>query len=158
MLLNLNGSKLSTFAAPRPTTSPSKPFTVIPGTGTRYEGQTRDGKPWGRGTMTYKNGEVYSGDWERGLRHGRGRLKYPVEDDKDYYDGAWKDDEQTGRGTVVWRSGDRYEGDVVKGKKEGTGVYYYSPDNLFNGVRFEGQFKNDKIDGNGTMYWRDKVP
>ncbi len=27
----------------------------------RYEGDTRDGKPWGNGTMQYKSGETYTG-------------------------------------------------------------------------------------------------
>jgi hypothetical protein len=52
--------------------------------------------------MTYfKTGEFYSGDWERGLRHGRGRLKYLPQSDKDYYDGSWQQDKATGKGVIV---------------------------------------------------------
>jgi hypothetical protein len=42
----------------------------------RYEGQVRDGKPWGRGNMTFKDGGFYFGEWTDELRNGEGIQKY----------------------------------------------------------------------------------
>jgi MORN repeat len=43
----------------------------------RYEGQVLNKVPWGNGTMTYKNGETYSGQWSGGIKHGFGVQSYP---------------------------------------------------------------------------------
>ena len=66
--------------------------------GDRYDGEWRDGKMHGRGTMTYKNGGGYEGEWKDGKKHGRG--------------------------TVYFASGNRWEGKFRDGKAHGRGVYY----------------------------------
>jgi hypothetical protein len=35
----------------------------------RYEGQVKDGKPWGLGNMSFSDGGVYSGNWKAGRRN-----------------------------------------------------------------------------------------
>ena len=37
-----------------------------------YDGQTKNGHPWGKGNMTWKNGDKYSGDFKDGKIHGQG--------------------------------------------------------------------------------------
>jgi hypothetical protein len=52
----------------------------------------------GKGTVVYKNGDKYEGDWNTGLRHGLGTLwifkegKYIVR-----YNGEWRNDAPTVR-------------------------------------------------------------
>jgi hypothetical protein len=70
-----------------------------------YYGQMKDGKPHGKGTMTWYATKTYSGDWVNGKRTGSGKYvnKYKS-DNKDYvvtYDGQWKDDLKSGNGTLL---------------------------------------------------------
>ena len=44
----------------------------------------------------------------------------------------------------------RYEGDFKNDKSEGKGIIYYN-----SGNRYEGDFKNDNIEGKGIFYWND---
>ena len=39
-----------------------------------YEGQFKNGKPDGSGTMDYGEGNKYQGEWKNGVEHGRGLL------------------------------------------------------------------------------------
>ena len=41
-----------------------------------YEGEKRDGKKHGRGTMRYPDGGVYEGEWKDNQRHGSGTYRY----------------------------------------------------------------------------------
>jgi hypothetical protein len=36
----------------------------------------KNGKPDGRGTLTYKNNERYKGEFLNGLKHGKGQYYY----------------------------------------------------------------------------------
>ncbi len=47
----------------------------LPNVGT-YSGEIKDGKPHGKGILTYEDGEKYSGDWINGMREGKGTLIY----------------------------------------------------------------------------------
>jgi hypothetical protein len=51
--------------------------------GDRYEGEFKDGKMHGKGTLNFADGKKYTGDWIEGKK--------------------------TGRGVFTWRNGDRYE-------------------------------------------------
>ncbi len=42
----------------------------------KYECQVDNGKPQGRGNMSFKDGGFYFGEWQDGARHGKGRQKY----------------------------------------------------------------------------------
>jgi hypothetical protein len=43
----------------------------------RYEGDTIDGVPSGNGTLIFKSGEKFEGQFEKGLIDGHGKLIYP---------------------------------------------------------------------------------
>ena len=53
-------------------------------------------------------GDQYTGEWQRGKRHGRGKCLL-VSGDK--YDGDWQDDLRHGLGTCAYKCGDRYTGE-----------------------------------------------
>jgi hypothetical protein len=58
-----------------------------------YEGDFAKGNPHGKGKMTWADGRVYTGDFAKGKRNGNGKMTYlngKVED------GKWKDSEFVG--------------------------------------------------------------
>ena len=48
--------------------------------------------------MIYKDGRIYTGQWKNGLKHGKGIMKLPNEDE---YEGNWDNDEISGIGKIV---------------------------------------------------------
>ena len=72
-----------------------------------YHGESKDGKPNGQGTMTFKNGNVYEGAWEDGKRHGQGKYTYVY---GGVYEGAWEYGERHGEGKATFENGVLYEG------------------------------------------------
>jgi hypothetical protein len=144
----------------------------------RYEGEVRDGKPWGKGNMTFKNGGFYSGDWTDGLRNGEGIQKYAEESEREHYTGSWKNDIEHGQGVLVYKNGEKYEGSMSVGiiqgngtltlkngekyqgqflnnKKHGNGIEIYSENDSKNRVSYDGEWKEGDYSGTGTMIWKD---
>ena len=94
----------------------------------KYEGQHRDGKPHGRGILTFANG--------------------------DRYEGAFADGEIRGRGTMYLANGDVYGGDGEFDSRgyQGCGMYARA-----NGDRYMGQFRDGRFHGRGTYEWAQGV-
>lgn len=88
-----------------------------------------------KGTMTYWNGDVYTGDFHAGGYDGQGKLVYA---DGACYDGQWKRGEKHGVGINVFPPDDPgyYSGDWVFGYYRGEGEIYHQ------GVYFAGHFFN----------------
>lgn len=134
----------------------------------RYEGQTRDMRPYGKGKLTDKKGVVYEGDFKNGQRHGMMKVtkpgkqavtqfwisdKYrkdvPVGKDKDgivpapLIDGG----RRYGFGSV-YDDGTRarYQGVFIDGQLNGQGKVY-EPGRTVDGEFFNGKFVN------GVMTW-----
>ena len=57
----------------------------------KYEGERKDGKEHGQGTMTYHEGSKYVGEWKNGKYNGQGTLTFP---DGQKYVGEMKDGKQ----------------------------------------------------------------
>ena len=139
--------------------------TMIYSTGHKYVGEFEEGKrhgqgiiymPGGRtlegqfghnapikGTYTYPNGKVYTGQWEFYERNGRGTLKYP---DGRFYEGEFKSGLRTGKGVMIWPDGRRYVGDFLRGNRTGKGIMIY-PD----GRVYRSDFLNGERSGIGVM-------
>jgi hypothetical protein len=55
-----------------------------------HEGEFKDGEMHGKnGTTKYSNGDVYTGEFVAGTRHGKGEFTYA---NQDVYDGEWVKD------------------------------------------------------------------
>ena len=94
----------------------------------KYEGQHRDGRPHGRGVLTFANGDRYVGEFADG--------------------------EIGGRGTMHLANGDVYGGDGEFDSRgfQGCGLYIRA-----NGDRYLGQFRDGRFHGRGTYEWAEGV-
>ena len=94
----------------------------------KYEGQHRDGRPHGRGVLTFANGDRYVGEFADG--------------------------EIRGRGTMHLTNGDVYGGDGEFDSRgfQGCGLYVRA-----NGDRYLGQFRDGRFHGRGTYEWAEGV-
>jgi GTPase SAR1 family protein len=81
-----------------------------------YEGERDyDGCFTGFGVLRYPNGSTYSGEWDRGMRHGKGVSRAAADgQSRDYswkagdvYDGYWNCDVRHGECEYTWFNGDK---------------------------------------------------
>ncbi|MBQ7226600.1 MAG: AAA family ATPase [Clostridia bacterium] len=120
--------------------------TMVWKNGNRYTGDWVDGNRNGNGKMTWHDGDSYDGQWKDDLRHGKGTY---IWGDGDIYEGDWKNGERTGKGTFIWKnSGNKYKGDFVNGERSGKGIFYYK-----NGDKYNGEHLNNSFHGKGTYTW-----
>lgn len=70
--------------------------------GNRYRGETRNGRPHGKGILEYCDGRVYTGCFENGMRHGYGKLVLP---DGEYFEGIFQNDSITEDGSYYDKNG-----------------------------------------------------
>ncbi|KAH3731386.1 mORN repeat protein [Pelomyxa schiedti] len=77
------------------------------GGGATYTGRVVDGKPDGRGTTKWPDGDTYDGVWLNGARTGRGVLKWP---DGDTRGGEWLNNKRDGWGVAHCADGSWFEG------------------------------------------------
>lgn len=114
--------------------------------GDKYEGEWKMNFRHGIGTMTYNGKGVYQGYWENGRRHGEGMFTYP---NGDVYSGWWRFGEKEGTGSYLNKTtGMKLYGQWVNGEMK-TGRWIYP-----NGTYFEGNFVNNKPQGEGTWYFK----
>ena len=121
----------------------------------------------GNGIYTFPSGAYYEGEFKDGAFNGSGRYVGP---NGGLYVGQFKDNSQTGLGEFILTNGDRYEGSFIDGVLSGKGVYTshdgqsYIGDFLndkfdgygvltINGIQKEGQFKDGKLNGLGSITW-----
>lgn len=139
--------------------------------GSIYEGEYKNGKPNGQGSLTsYDNKTIYDGEWKDGKKEGIGQL---IVTDNYNYSGPFENDQFSGSNGVLCDSkGNIYEGDFEKGKFHGYGHYKMSngdtyigefKDGLYHGKGqfndkdgnvFDGEFQNGKKEGTGVLIKR----
>lgn len=135
---------------------------------TMYTGEVFADVPHGNGKAEYKNGAVYEGQWNRGKRHGQGKIVYG----DCVYEGQWADDKEHGQGKLIWNKGGEFAGEFSNGGVwRGNGVFHFSDGcytgNFENGKRhgygifehelytYEGQWEDGKEHGDGKKTMRD---
>jgi len=65
-----------------------------------YEGHFSAGLPHGFGTYTWNDGSVYTGQWKKGMRNGRGKYTHMLDGKEIVDDGLWKNDTYKGPAPV----------------------------------------------------------
>lgn len=120
-----------------------------------YNGQFQNNRVNGYGTMTRPSGEKYSGDLVNGRRHGYGQLLYPKQHParRLKHEGTWRHGQMTGHGKIIWRNGDFYEGNFAANKISGFGVIKYAENNPKNLTSYSGEWRNDIFNGAGELEW-----
>ncbi|MCB9285233.1 MAG: PDZ domain-containing protein [Lewinellaceae bacterium] len=132
--------------------------------GSRYEGQFKNGRFDGVGTIYFGTEAIYSGQFQNGLRHGKGveasgSSRYEGEFRDNIRDGhgkleiggntlegEWVAGRPKGQFTISYANGNQYRGDFHNGTPHGFGVMTYA-----NGHRFEGQWADGaKTEGKYT--------
>ena len=101
-----------------------------------------------KGTFTFDDGSVYTGDLMNGKPNGIGEIKY--EKKQKSYVGEVKDGKPDGKGKCTWVLGGVYEGDHKDGKINGKGKYTW-----VDGSVYEGDCKDDKRHGKGKKTYED---
>ena len=129
-LTNLVSAKDSTSSKAKKTKSNIKELVLKDGS--RYVGEAKGKKPHGKGKVFYVNGDVYEGDFVKGLRSGQGTYIFK---DGEKYVGSFLEDRHHGNGTYFFADGRRYEGDWENDFQQGNGTMYYP-----NGDKYAGEW------------------
>ena len=79
----------------------------------------------------YKNGKVYTGEWQLGAKHGNGSMNYP---NGDKYEGAWVNDQRSGFGILRLHRGDVYEGEWRDDMQHGRGTLIHYEGTVYEGL------------------------
>jgi len=131
--------------------------------GSIYEGESRDGVRHGKGKIFYKDGRVFEGDFVDGKGEGTGKVLY--KNGKVCYEGGFSNTRFEGQGVLsaeaplplqgafnyknleaIGNNWTRYEGEFKDGKKHGKGTL-----SLTNGEKFTGEWRYDIAEGNGVF-------
>ena len=116
---------------------------------TKYEGEWKQGKKHGKGTLWVKKSKkyarLYAGEWAYDHMEGTGNFYY---DNNDVYRGSWYRGKRHGKGIMDYPNGDVFEGEWVEDKREGPGIFYSE-----NGNVYEGYWRNDMKEGPGRFFY-----
>ena len=92
------------------------------------------------GIQTFENGDIYTGSFLDGEKHGHGILETRS---KRTYDGGWANDVPHGFGTNTFPNGKIYKGEYKLGKPYGNGQWIYSDGKTYSGTWIKGEFINE---------------
>ena len=91
------------------------------------------------GVQTFENGDVYTGSFLDGKKHGQGILETRS---KRIYDGGWENDVPHGLGVNTFPNGKIYRGEYRLGRPYGNGQWIYSDGKTYSGTWIKGEFIN----------------
>lgn len=115
----------------------------------QYTGESKDGKPHGKGTYTLKGELWYEGEFYQGDMEGKGKLYLTTTLGDQVYEGEFEDNLPNGKG-IITEGNYRYEGDMKNGLRHGTGRVYYK-----DKLEYEGDMWENTLTGEGTIYQSD---
>lgn len=114
------------------------------GNGNVYEGDLDEDVPHGKGKMFYYNFSVYEGEFLFGLRDGFGKITY---NNGQVYIGNHFQGQEHGFGKLTFPDGNVYEGCFKQGHLHGKGKLTFAK----TGNVYEGDFDKDRAHGNGIF-------
>ena len=126
---------------------PENPSTLYFPDGTKYIGTVKNNRITGEGTYIFSNGDTYTGKVVNGLREGYGVFK---SNKNILYEGEWKNGLKQGKGKII-QGNMELEGTWDKGILSGKCRIKWKTGNIF-----EGELKNNGMNGNGYMIWYNK--
>ena len=125
-----------------------------------YEGEWKNGKRSGQGSMTFKDGGYYKGKWKddyivKGQYISGDGWHYDGEYKKEGWNGkSWRGSPyffRHGKGTFSNEVGDQYVGEFKDGRKHGKGTIIYKA----HGSKYVGDWKKGRQHGKGTWFYKD---
>lgn len=129
--------------------------------GSRYQGEWKHRYPDGNGTKTYADGTKRTGLWKKGKpvdKNGKVEEAFIAKKKEERNDdgtniqtGCLSGDCKNGTGVFAYPDGSKYEGDFKNEKLEGQGTFFF-----VNGDKYTGNFKENYPDGQGTRQYADK--
>ena len=103
-------------------------------------------------------GGRYQGDTVDGIPHGKGRLLLP---NGTRYDGEWKEGKPDGRGITIYPNGSAYKGDFKAGKQDGYGKYKGPDGKVTSGLWEKGKFikpaAETEVQDSGSSHQKQKA-
>jgi hypothetical protein len=139
-----------------------------------YLGEFQNDQFHGHGTLIDVDGTKYEGDWDRGVRDGKGQMWTVHKGKPIHYEGQWHENQYSGEGKMSFSDGSVYEGHWYKGMRHGYGTLTYSDrrgmyeGNWFNNKKngfgilvegdvtnYKGEWKDNKYHGKGTLEQKD---
>ena len=141
---------------------------------TEYKGDFNQDVKEGNGSMLFKNGNLYEGDWKNNMMNGKGKLTFNCKEYKhfedplkryeeqnenlwDYYEGHFINNDMYGEGKVTFKNGDVYIGNMSNNMFNGYGQYKCSITLNKNSysiprmAKYQGQFKDGNMEGIGKL-------
>jgi hypothetical protein len=118
--------------------------------GDRYVGETVNDKRQGSGSYYFSNGDTYQGGFENGLFHGYGVMsKMPFYENRKHcvgrnYQGFWDKGSRSGHGRYKNGFGDYYDGNFKDDVYDGQGTMFFA-----DGSRYIGEWKKGRFSGFG---------
>jgi hypothetical protein len=115
-----------------------------------YEGQFKEGKPDGSGTMDYGEGNKYKGEWKNGVEHGRGLLFEKNKATQVVYINGVKQGKPKPL-IIIGSDGVQQTKEDIPGCISGDCANGHGVMQFPSGNRYTGSFKNYQFHGNGKM-------
>ncbi|NXL44676.1 R10B2 protein, partial [Podilymbus podiceps] len=122
-----------------------------------YSGDWVNNIKEGWGMRCYKSGNIYEGQWEKNVCHGKGRMRWLTANQE--YMGQWVYGIQHGYGTHIWflkriplsqyPLRNEYIGDFVNGERHGHGKFVYA-----SGAVYDGEWVCNKKHGKGKFVFK----
>ena len=114
----------------------------------KYDGEWKNGDSNGHGIAYYADGNIYDGEWKDRLKNGNGQLIFP---NGSIIKGNWKDGQMCGKAIkfepngkiskINYQDGEGYEGELKNGKRHGHGTIYDQKGK----IKYYGEWKKGKL-------------
>jgi hypothetical protein len=103
----------------------------------KYDGDFKDGKKHGQGTVTFADGGKYVGDFKDDKYNGQGTYTWA---NGEKYVGEWKNGKHHGQGTRTMANGYSYVGEFKYNYRHGRGIQTYADGRVQEGIFIDNNF------------------